>query len=234
VTDSLLVAEAQNKPWFDAYHTVIIGEAHEGNMNIGLLLCLTRCAVKERPEDFRVVIMSAAIAVERLVAYFTGYGKAASLQILGETYQVDLYYLSDAPQAPENALGNAAGALPAELQVCDVVEESCRIVAQITRDKMPAGDILVFMAGTAEVSKVCHRLADRVPEVLPVVLYSAISAPAQHIILQGGGGRRVCIVATNVVETSITLPNVGYVIDAMLERVSRWMPGLGGAFDIQS
>jgi HrpA-like RNA helicase len=164
MTDGLLVAQAYRNDTFKGYHTVIIDEAHECNVNIYLLLSLVRRAIKKRGGDLKIVVMSATMSADKFVKYFDGYGKAVAMHIPGVTYPVTLRYLGETPRLQAQSNGLAQGNV-VQPHVSDIVEEACRTVASIVRKNMPPGNILIFMPGVAEVDKACRRIGKDVEGV---------------------------------------------------------------------
>ena len=166
MTDGLLVARAYRNRRFMGYHTVIIDESHECNANIYLILALVRRAVKERSKssaELKVIIMSAAINVDKFIRYFEGYGKVGAMHIPAATHSVDLRYLGETPRTQERS--GTWSQTNVQPQASDIVEESCRIVASIVRGNMAPGSILVFMPGVPEAEKACRRMKQTIEGV---------------------------------------------------------------------
>ncbi|CAI6098698.1 unnamed protein product [Clonostachys chloroleuca] len=198
VTDGLMVAQAFNDRNFNDHHTVFIDEAHERNKNIHLLMALARRVVKSRENSnfrLKVIIMSATINVDKHVEYFKDYATVTQVHMPGATHKVRLCYLGEPPRLTSSG----------HPDIGNIVEEACRIVANIARNKFAPGSILVFMPG----SDVSH-----------------------NAILSSSSERRRCIVSTNIAETSITIPDIVYVIDTGIEKVKRLMPRTG-AFEVR-
>ncbi|KAI1174463.1 P-loop containing nucleoside triphosphate hydrolase protein [Nemania sp. FL0916] len=230
VTDGLLVAQAFHDPMFGGYHTLIIDEVHECNANIYLLLALARRAVKERllaNPKLKIIIMSATMNVDKFIKYFDGYAKAVAMHMPDEAYPVNVNYLAEIPQTQTPGGGTQARVQP---QVSDFVEAAYQVVAYIAQ-KLPAGNILVFMPGSLEVEKACRRISNQVGGVQAIPLYSALSETVQSDAFETSHKDRICIVTTNIAETSLTIPDVVYVIDTGLEKSLRWAPRLG-AYDL--
>lgn len=207
MTDGILLAETQNDQFLEAYDTIIIDEAHERTLNVDFLLgYLKRILPKRR--DLKVIITSATIDVETFSQHFSG---APILQVCGRTYPVEVHYrpLNDADNAREvDELMYKA--------ILDAVQEI------VQGRGTGAKDILVFLSGEREIREVAQvlrkaRLADL--EVLP--LYARLSVADQNRIFRPHRNRRV-VLATNVAETSLTVPEIGYVIDPGFARISRY------------
>lgn len=202
MTDGILLAEVHHDRWLDAYDTIILDEAHERSLNIDFLLGYLHSLRQKRP-DLKVIVTSATIDVARFAAFFGG---APVIEIPGRLYPVDLRYR------------------PVESTVEDVVEA----VTQTAGDLVSSygdGDILVFLPGEREIREVAEALrglGKHRAEVLP--LYARQSAAEQARIFSPGGRRRV-VLATNVAETSLTLPRIRFVIDTGTARVSRFAKG---------
>lgn len=198
MTDGILLAEVHSDRHLDAYDTLIIDEAHERSLNIDFLLGYLKQLTRRRP-DLRVIITSATIDTERFAEYFDG---APVITVEGRGYPVDVHY-----QPP--AEGEA---LPQQIQ---------RAVATLSRMD-PRGNILVFLPGEREIfqtSRLLRRAGLRHTEVLP--LYARLPAESQDRIFKPGGERRI-VLATNVAETSLTVPGIRFVIDSGLARISRY------------
>jgi ATP-dependent helicase HrpA len=196
VTDGLLLAELQRDRRLSRYDTVIIDEAHERSLSIDFLLGYLKQLLPRRP-DLKVVITSATIDVERFAEMFD----APIIEVSGRTFPVEVRYRPLAETGADNeleALAQAVGELPTE------------------------GDILVFMSGEREIRDAAEFLAGRKyprTEILP--LYGRLAAADQQKIFSSHPGRRI-VLATNVAETSLTVPGIRYVIDPGFARISRF------------
>lgn len=226
VTDGLMVSQAFNDRNFSSYYTIFIDEAHECNNNIYILVALVRRAVKARENSnhtLKVIVMSATISVDSYADYFKDHATVAQVHMPGVTHKVNLRYLGEAPRLTSSG----------HPDISNIVEGAYRIVAKIVRDKYPPGNILVFMPGISEVERVCQLIRRDIREVDVVSLHSAQSEVAQNAILSSSTNkRRQCIVSTNIAETSITLPDIVYVIDTGIKKVKRLMPRTG-AFEVR-
>jgi ATP-dependent helicase HrpA len=202
MTDGILLAEIHSDPMLKNYDTLIIDEAHERSLNIDFLLGYLKQLLPRRP-DLKLIITSATLDADRFAKHFG----AQVVEVSGRSYPVETRYrplqvseegdAQDVPQAVSAALDElAAGGM--------------------------RGDVLVFLPGEREIRDTAEVLRKHHPkgmEVLP--LFSRLSAAEQDKVFKTGGQRRV-VLATNVAETSLTVPNIGYVIDCGLARVNRY------------
>ncbi len=209
MTDGILLAETQTDPDLRAYDTIIIDEAHERSLNIDFLLGYLRQLLPRRP-DLKIIVTSATIDADRFAEYFSSArGKAPVLMVSGRTYPVEVRW-RPFEESREYDL-NAA--------IADGVDELWRGGV--------GGDILVFLPGEREIREAADHLrkhlapqpALRNAEVLP--LFARLSQAEQDRIFQPHGQRRI-VLATNVAETSLTVPGIRYVIDAGTARVKRY------------
>lgn len=206
MTDGILLAETQTDPLLLAYDTVIIDEAHERSVNIDFLLgYLKRLLAKRR--DLKVIVTSATIDAERFAEHFAENGKPAPiLTISGRTYPVEIRYrpLEDADETDDHTLLAAIERAVSELETAG------------------RGDILVFLPGEREIREAADYLRkDRVgrAEILP--LFARLSASEQERVFKPGPMRRI-VLATNVAETSITVPGIRFVVDVGTARIKRY------------
>ncbi|MFJ1927887.1 MULTISPECIES: ATP-dependent RNA helicase HrpA [unclassified Streptomyces] len=203
MTDGILLAEIQTDRELLAYDTIIIDEAHERSLNIDFLLGYLARLLPKRP-DLKVVITSATIDPERFARHF---GEAPIVEVSGRTYPVEVRYRPLLEEESEDADRDQITA------ICDAVDE--------LQDEGP-GDVLVFLSGEREIRDTADALGKRNlrhTEVLP--LYARLSHAEQHRVFQRHTGRRV-VLATNVAETSLTVPGIKYVIDPGNARISRY------------
>ncbi|MGW0574492.1 ATP-dependent RNA helicase HrpA [Streptomyces sp. NPDC002920] len=203
MTDGILLAEIQTDRELRAYDTIIIDEAHERSLNIDFLLGYLARLLPRRP-DLKVVITSATIDPERFSRHF---GEAPIIEVSGRTYPVEVRYRPLLEEDAEDADRDQITA------ICDAVEE---LQAE------GQGDILVFLSGEREIRDTADALEKkkyRFTEVLP--LYARLSHAEQHRVFQPHTGRRI-VLATNVAETSLTVPGIKYVIDPGFARISRY------------
>ncbi|MFF4583056.1 ATP-dependent RNA helicase HrpA [Streptomyces sp. NPDC001389] len=203
MTDGILLAEIQTDRELRAYDTIIIDEAHERSLNIDFLLGYLSQLLPKRP-DLKVVITSATIDPERFSRHF---GDAPIVEVSGRTYPVEVRYR---PLLEEDSEESDRDQITA---ICDAVDEL---------QGEGAGDILVFLSGEREIRDTADALIKkklRFTEVLP--LYARLSHAEQHRVFQPHTGRRI-VLATNVAETSLTVPGIKYVIDPGTARISRY------------
>jgi ATP-dependent helicase HrpA len=203
MTDGILLAEIQTDRELRAYDTIIIDEAHERSLNIDFLLGYLAQLLPRRP-DLKVVITSATIDPERFSRHF---GDAPIVEVSGRTYPVEVRYR---PLLEDDSEDSDRDQITA---ICDAVEEL---------QGEGKGDILVFLSGEREIRDTADALEKRqyrFTEVLP--LYARLSHAEQHRVFQPHTGRRI-VLATNVAETSLTVPGIKYVIDPGFARISRY------------
>ncbi|WP_060903927.1 ATP-dependent RNA helicase HrpA [Streptomyces europaeiscabiei] len=203
MTDGILLAEIQTDGELRAYDTIIIDEAHERSLNIDFLLGYLAQLLPKRP-DLKVVITSATIDPERFSRHF---GDAPIVEVSGRTYPVEVRYRPLLEEEGDDADRDQITA------ICDAVEEL---------QGEGKGDILVFLSGEREIRDTADALIKkqyRFTEVLP--LYARLSHAEQHRVFQPHTGRRI-VLATNVAETSLTVPGIKYVIDPGFARISRY------------
>ncbi|MCK6551328.1 ATP-dependent RNA helicase HrpA [Myxococcota bacterium] len=203
MTDGILLAEIQGNRKLTRYDTLIIDEAHERSLTIDFLLGWLRRILPERP-DLKVIISSATIEHERFSELFGG---APVVQVEGRTFPVDVLY---EPPPEDDAL---------DVAVANAVENVI--------DLDPRGDILVFLPGEREIREAESELRARSPrntEILP--LYGRLAGSDQGKVFTATSKRRV-VLATNVAETSLTIPGIVYVVDAGIARLSRYDPKSG-------
>ena len=210
MTDGILLAETQTDPLLSAYDTIIIDEAHERSLNIDFLLGYLRQILPRRP-DLKIVVTSATIDAQRFAEHFKSKnGPAPVIMVSGRMFPVEHRY-RPFEESREYDLNNA---------IADAVDE-------LWRDPHNSGDILVFLPGEREIREAAdhlrkhlsHQPIMRNAEVLP--LFARLSPAEQDRIFDGHSGRRV-VLATNVAETSLTVPGIRYVIDAGTARVKRY------------
>ncbi|WP_310345799.1 ATP-dependent RNA helicase HrpA [Pelomonas aquatica] len=203
MTDGILLAETQSDPLLRAYDTIIIDEAHERSLNIDFLLGYLRELLPRRP-DLKIVVTSATIDADRFAKHFeSAKGPAPVLMVSGRLYPVEQRY-RPFEESREYDLSNA---------ITDAVDELWR---------EGGGDVLVFLPGEREIREAAEALRKHHPpgvEVLP--LFARLSQAEQDKVFEPHGQRRI-VLATNVAETSLTVPGIRYVIDPGLARVKRY------------
>ena len=203
MTDGILLAEIHSDPLLKAYDTIIIDEAHERSLNIDFLLGYFKQLLPRRP-DLKLIITSATLDAERFSKHFSG---APVLQVSGRTYPVEIRYRP--PQKDEEG----------EMQ--DVPQAICSALDELSIGGL-RGDVLVFLPGEREIREAAEALRKHQHkgiEILP--LFSRLSTAEQDRVFKVGNQRRV-VLATNVAETSLTVPNIGYVIDTGVARINRY------------
>ena len=207
VTDGMLLSEIRGDPDLLEYDTVILDEAHERSLNIDFLLGYLRLLLERRP-GLKLVITSATIDVEK---FSQAFGGAPVVEVSGRMYPVEVRY-----RPLEEILGEAE-----ELSYTDAAVAS---VEQLL-DESLSGDVLVFMPGERDIRETSdllqHRLAKRNVEILP--LFSRLTATEQQRVFSRPDRRRV-VIATNIAETSLTIPGIRFVVDPGLARINRYNP----------
>jgi ATP-dependent helicase HrpA len=208
MTDGILLAETQGDRWLRAYDTLILDEAHERSLNIDFLLGYLKALLQggrnERP-DLKLVIASATLDAERFSRHFDG---APVIEVSGRVYPVEVRYRPLAP--PEESSGDR-----------DMMDGIVDAVDELAREP-GGGDILVFLPGEREIREATDALRRHHPggaEILP--LYARLSFEEQQRVFRPGGARRI-VLATNVAETSLTVPGIRYVVDTGLARLNRY------------
>ena len=210
MTDGILLAETQGDPLLQAYDTLIIDEAHERSLNIDFLLGYLRQILPRRP-DLKVIVTSATIDADRFARHFASpAGPAPVIMVSGRTYPVEQRW-RPFEESRDYGLDQA---------IADAVDE-------LWRDPRDQGDILVFLPGEREIREAAdhlrqhlsHQPALRGTDVLP--LFARLSQAEQERVFDTHSGRRI-VLATNVAETSLTVPGIRYVIDSGTARVKRY------------
>ncbi|EEG09080.1 ATP-dependent RNA helicase HrpA [Pseudogulbenkiania ferrooxidans] len=205
MTDGILLAETQTDRYLEAYDTIIIDEAHERSLNIDFLLGYLKQMLPRRP-DLKVIVTSATIDAERFARHFDG---APVIEVSGRTFPVEVRY------RPLKERDEDEREVEMEDAIVDAVDEISR---------HGPGDMLVFLPGEREIRDTAEKLRKsgiRGYEILP--LFARLSNEDQQKIFKPSGGRRI-VLATNVAETSLTVPGIKYVIDTGLARLNRYSP----------
>jgi len=229
MTDGILLAETHSDPQLRAYDTIIVDEAHERSLNIDFLLGYLHQLLPRRP-DLKLIVTSATIDAERFAAHFAGpAGPAPVLRVSGRMYPVEIRYrpfedvdLAE-PRAPAAA---AARGAPASAAAAPAAEPKSLIQAVLDAvDELAGagrGDVLVFLPGEREIRDAAEAMRKHHPpatEILP--LFARLSAEDQERVFRPGGARRI-VLATNIAETSLTVPGIRFVVDAGLARIKRY------------
>ncbi len=201
MTDGILLAETQGDHTLSAYDTIIIDEAHERSLNIDFLLGYLRQLLPRRP-DLKLVITSATIDAERFSRHFDN---APVIEVSGRMYPVEMRY--------RPIVVEGEGDADVEQGILDAVDEAVR---------SGSGDVLVFLPGEREIRETAEALRKHHPagaEILP--LFARLSFAEQERVFKPGGARRI-VLATNVAETSLTVPGIRYVVDTGMARINRY------------
>ena len=228
MTDGILLAESQHDPLLKAYDTIIIDEAHERSLNIDFLLGYLKRLLQKR-KDLKVIITSATIDAERFANHFAMDGKPAPvIEVSGRLYPVEVRWRPIEDPREKTAAKNGSAPERSERSAREEREADEDRLYEAISDAVDelarcgTGDVLVFLPGEREIREAAEVLRKHHPphtEILP--LYSRLSAEEQDRVFRGHSGRRV-ILATNVAETSLTVPGIRYVVDAGLARVKRY------------
>ena len=200
MTDGILLAETQGDRELRQYDTLIIDEAHERSLNIDFLLGYVKQLLPRR-RDLKLVITSATIDAERFSRHFDG---APAIEVSGRLYPVEVRYRPLEEEDGDSDINDA---------IADTVDDLARL---------GQGDVLVFLPGEREIREAAETLRKRHPphtEILP--LYARLSTAEQSRVFAAHGGRRI-VLATNVAETSLTVPGIRYVVDTGLARIKRY------------
>ncbi len=204
MTDGILLAEIQGDPLLKKYDTLIIDEAHERSLNIDFLLGYFKQLLPRRKE-LKLVIASATLDAERFSRHFND---ATIIQVSGRSYPVEIRY-----RPPQQ---NEEGEMP------DLPQAVCGALDELSIGGL-CGDVLVFLPGEREIRDTAEALRKHHPkgvEILP--LFSRLSVAEQDRVFKPASGMRRVVLATNVAETSLTVPNIAYVIDSGLARINRY------------
>ncbi|HEY6739772.1 MAG TPA: ATP-dependent RNA helicase HrpA, partial [Actinopolymorphaceae bacterium] len=203
MTDGILLTEIQRDRSLSRYDTLIIDEAHERSLNIDFILGYLKQLLPRRP-DLKVVITSATIDPERFAAHFDG---APIVEVSGRTYPVEVRYRPIVEDSDDTGR--------------DQVQAILDAVTELSLEG--PGDILVFLSGEREIRDTADALSkERLSGVEVLPLYARLSTAEQYRVFQPSGARRRVVLATNVAETSLTVPGIKYVIDPGTARISRY------------
>ncbi len=232
MTDGILLAETRSDPELRRYDTLIIDEAHERSLNVDFLLGYLKRLLPRRP-DLKLIVTSATIDVERFARHFSkeapegiqadteeAIAVSPVFNVSGRTFPVTQHYLPPEAQTTD-ADGDAEPSL--EGGVLAALEAIRRLERSGQGTPPQARDVLVFLPGERDIRDLGRFLGERLDwpgvEVLP--LYARLTTAEQQRVFSPGGGRRI-VLSTNVAETSLTVPRIGYVIDPGLARISRY------------
>lgn len=220
MTDGILLAQTQRDPLLKEYDTLIIDEAHERSLNIDFLLGYLRQLLPKRP-DLKLIITSATIDAKRFSEHFAMNGKQAPVvEVSGRLFPVEQRYAPLEPDAKPDGKKESK-------EVLEIPEAVAQAITNVWREGAAgAGDVLVFLPGEREIRDCAealrkdHTLQQRFhPEILS--LFARQSVSEQERVFSPGNGRRI-VLTTNVAETSLTVPNIRYVVDSGLARVKRY------------
>ena len=202
MTDGILLAELSRDRWLETYDALIIDEAHERSLNIDFLL--GRLAqIRQRRPELKIIVTSATLDPERLSAHFGG---APILTVSGRSFPVEVRYR----EAEKDE---------------DLEDQVARGIESLWRPR-PDGDVLVFLPGEREINDCARLLPKRFPHAQVLPLYSRLPATQQDRVFSTGGPPRI-VLATNVAETSVTVPGIRYVVDTGSARINRYSTRLG-------
>ncbi|WP_242489951.1 ATP-dependent RNA helicase HrpA [Noviherbaspirillum cavernae] len=217
MTDGILLAETQTDPLLKQYDTIIIDEAHERSLNIDFLLGYLKQLLPKRP-DLKVIITSATIDADRFARHFGSNEKPAPvIEVSGRLYPVEIRYRPVENVDKSEAKPSASQSQKEQRDLMDAVVDAVDELARIG-----PGDVLVFLPGEREIRDVAEALRKHHPphvEILP--LFARLSVQEQERVFKTSNARRI-VLATNVAETSLTVPGIRYVVDAGLARVKRY------------
>jgi pre-mRNA-splicing factor ATP-dependent RNA helicase DHX15/PRP43 len=202
VTDAYLLNEALRDPRMSRYSTIIVDDAHERTVASDLLLSLLKKAMAKNP-GLKVIVMSATINADKFLGYFPG---AALFEVKGHTHPVEVFHLM-------------------EDEVPDVHVATIATIGHIVSSSQ-TGDILVFSPGEAEIERLCNDIRKFYPDLSVMPLHSTLPSEQQELALRPQPKERKCIVATNIAETSLTIPGIGFVIDCGLTKQMAHNPRL--------
>jgi ATP-dependent helicase HrpA len=210
MTDGVLLMELVRDRRLAQYDTLIIDEAHERSLNIDFLLGFLKTLRHQRPE-LKIIITSATLDAERFSSFFDG---APVFNIPGKTYPIELLYrplYSSTEESPSS-----------KNESVDLAEGIAKAIEEL--EEHGRGDTLVFLPGEREIRETLRYLEHRFRHKTLLPLYSRLSMNAQQRIFHPEGGEQRIILATNVAETSLTVPGIRYVVDSGLARIARYLP----------
>lgn len=206
MTDGMLLAETQEDQYLNEYDTIIIDEAHERSLNIDFLLGILRTLLNKR-KDLKVIVTSATMDTEK---FSKGFGNAPVITVHGRMYPVDVRYMP--PDKRQEERGDIT-----------YVDNAVKAVEKLVNEGSK-GDMLIFMPTEQDILETCELLeSQQFSGVTVLPLFARLSSKQQHRVFASMPGRKI-VVATNVAETSLTIPGIRYVIDTGLARISRYLP----------
>jgi ATP-dependent helicase HrpA len=218
MTDGILLAETQTDPLLKQYDTIIIDEAHERSLNIDFMLGYLKQLLPKRP-DLKVIITSATIDADRFARHFGTPDKPAPvIEVSGRLYPVEVRYRPVEPT--DKSDGKSSSPNQSQKEQRDLMDAVVEAVDEVAR--IGPGDVLVFLPGEREIRDTAEALRKHHPphvEILP--LFARLSVQEQERVFKTSGARRI-VLATNVAETSLTVPGIRYVVDAGTARVKRY------------
>ena len=210
MTDGILLAEAQQDRFLNEYDALVVDEAHERSLNIDFILGLLSKAAEKR-KDLKIIITSATIDTEK---FSRAFNKAPIIEVSGRMYPVEVNYRPESDNKKTKDNGH---------QETTYVEQAVAMVDEIC-GRYAAGDILVFMPTAQDIRETCTMLTGRKHQGVSVLpLFARLSGKQQARVFARSGGRKI-IVATNIAETSLTIPGIKYVVDTGLARISYYNP----------
>lgn len=206
MTDGMLLAETQEDPYLYEYDTIIIDEAHERSLNIDFLLGILRTLLGRR-KDLKIIVTSATMDTEKFSKEFGG---APVITVHGRMYPVEVRYMP--PDKKQEERGDIT-----------YVDNAVKAVEKLVNEG-GKGDMLIFMPTEQDILETCELLeSQQLRGVTVLPLFARLSPKQQHRVFTSMAGRKI-VVATNVAETSLTIPGIRYVIDTGLARISRYLP----------
>jgi len=209
MTDGILLAETQNDPELNQYDTIIVDEAHERSLNIDFILGILKTLLKQR-KGLKLIITSATIDTEK---FSRAFDNAPVIEVSGRMYPVEVRYFTDAQEDEEVS----------ELANMEYVETAVQVVDSL-QNEASSGDILIFMPTEQDIRETCETIEGKKYKGVTVLpLFARLSGSEQSRVFSKMSGRKI-IVATNIAETSITIPGIKYVIDSGLARISQYLP----------
>lgn len=216
MTDGILLAEIQNDPFLQNYDTLIIDEAHERSLNIDFILGYLKTLLPKRP-DLKIIITSATIDPERFAKHFNN---APVIEVSGRTYPVEVRYR---PLNSDETESDKSETQKDQLQaILDAIDELSHELNHEASSNTSSGDVLVFLSGERQIRDAAEALRKHHPDKTEIIpLFSRLSNAEQQKVFKSHSHRRI-ILATNVAETSLTIPGIQYVVDTGYARISRY------------